>query len=104
MTVIFLITTLKPGVSRHDYETWLARRDYPFMAGLKSVVDFQVHRIQGDIAGAADAGWMYVERIVVSDRAAYEKELDTDAGRELREELFALVDRPRNIRFLADPV
>ena len=104
MTTIFLITTLKPGVSRAEYEKWAKERDYPFMAGLKSVKNFSINRIEGKITGAENSGWMYLECIELVSPELYEQELATEAGTKLREELFRFVDRPKNVRFSSTPI
>lgn len=104
MPVIFLISTLKPGVRREDYEAWVEERDYPFVATLPNVTSYKVHRIDGDILGAAESGWMYIERIEVKDRAQHEKDLSTPEGQQLREELYSYLDRPKNVYFLSDVI
>ena len=104
MPVIFLITTLKPGVSREAYEKWVHERDYPFVARLPNVISYKVHRIDGEVQGAEDAGWMYIERIEVKDRAQHERDLATPEGQKLREELYSYLDRPKNVYFMSDVV
>jgi hypothetical protein len=104
MPVIFLISTLKPGISKETYEKWVHERDYPFVARLPNVRSYKVHRIKTEIQGAPDAGWAYIERIEVKDRAQHERDLSTPEGMALREELYSYLDRPKNIYFVSDIV
>lgn len=99
MSMIFLMTTLKPGVDREEYENWAKERDYPFMAGLKSVKSFSIRRIEGDITGVDNSGWMYIESIELISRELYDEEFATEDGRKLREELFRFIDRAANVKF-----
>lgn len=104
MPVIFLISTLKPGVSKETYEKWVQERDYPFVARLPNVTSYKVHRIETEIQGAPGAGWTYIERIEVKDRAQHERDLSTPEGMALREELYTYLDRPKNVYFVSDIV
>lgn len=104
MPVVFLISTLRPGVSREAYEKWVYERDYPFVASLPNVTSYKVHRIESDIQGAGDAGWMYIERIEMKDRAQHERDLATPEGMALRDELYSYLDRPKNVYFISEEV
>ena len=99
MPVIFLITPLKPEVSPVEYEKWVRQRDYPFVESLANVESYQVHRVEGEISGASGARWSYIERIEVRSLEQHEKDLSTEAGMAIREELFRFIDRPKNVRF-----
>jgi hypothetical protein len=104
MPVIFLISTLKPGVSREEYEKWVHERDYPFVARLDNVISYKVHRIEGPVSGAEGAGWMYLERIEVRSREQHEKDLAGPEGQRMREELYSYLDRPKNVYFVSTEI
>ena len=86
--VRFVLARMKPGVSREDYERFEREVDYEVAARLKTVVSYRTHRIIGVGERLAPVGWDYIERIEVTDRAAYEKELAV-SGKELIGELYA---------------
>lgn len=87
-TVRYVLAKMKPGVSREDYERFEREVDYAVSARLKTIVSYRTHRITEVGERLAPVGWDYIERIEVTDRAAYEKELAV-AGKELIEELYA---------------
>ena len=86
--VRYVLARMKPGVSREDYERFEREVDYAVSARLKTIVSYRTHRITEVGERLAPVGWDYIERIEVTDRAAYEKELAI-AGKELIEELYA---------------
>lgn len=86
--VRYVLAKLKPGVSREDYERFEREVDYVIAARLKTIVSYRTHRITEVGERLAPVGWDYIERIEVTDRAAYEKELAV-AGKELIDELYA---------------
>ncbi len=69
--VRYVFAALKPGVDREEYERYEREGDYV-------------------VAGSPQMGggpWDYVERIEVTDRAAYDAEIAT-LGKELIDELY----------------
>jgi hypothetical protein len=86
--VRYVLVKMKPGVSREEYEKFEREVDYAVAGRLKSVVSYRTHRI-GEMGPRLQGGpWDYIERIEVTDRAAYEQEVAT-AGRALIDELYA---------------
>jgi hypothetical protein len=86
--VRYVLAKMKPGVSREDYERFEREVDYAVAARLKTIVSYRTHRITEVGDRLAPVGWDYIERIEVTDRDAYEKELAA-AGKELIDELYA---------------
>lgn len=86
--VRYVLARMKPGVSREDYERFEREVDYAVSTRLKTIVSYRTHRITEVGERLAPVGWDYIERIEVTDRAAYEKEL-AHAGKELIDELYA---------------
>jgi hypothetical protein len=88
MTVVrYVLVSLKPGVDRDEYERYERDVDYVVAGKLKSIVSYRTHRftdVLGDLGGGP---WDYIERIEVTDRAAYEAEIAT-LGKELINELY----------------
>jgi hypothetical protein len=83
--VRFVFAALKPGIDAADYERFEREVDYVVSEKLKT--SYRTHRITETGAGLSGGPWDYVERIEVTDRAAYETEL-TAAGKELISELY----------------
>jgi hypothetical protein len=86
--VRYVLAKLKPGVSPEEYETFEREVDYVVAGGLRTIVSYRTHRITAADARLAGGPWDYIERIEITDRAAYERELAA-AGRDLIEELYA---------------
>ncbi len=85
--VRYVLAALKPGVDREAYERYEREVDYVVANRLKSIVSYRTHRLT-DVVGSLGGGpWDYLERIEVTDRAAYEAEIAT-LGRELIDELY----------------
>ena len=86
--VRYVLAKLKPGVSPEEYETFEREVDYVVAGRLRTIVSYRTHRITAADARLAGGPWDYIERIEITDRAAYEREL-APAGRDLIEELYA---------------
>jgi len=86
--VRYVLAKLKPGVDREAYERFEREVDYVVAGRLKSIVSYQTHRITEAGPRLGGGPWDYIERIEVTDRAAYEKEIAA-AGKELIDELYA---------------
>jgi hypothetical protein len=105
MPVKFVITTLKPGVAPHDYERWVRERDYRYTGSNPNFISYRVHRIEGPISGAPDAGWQYIERIEVKSVEQHQKDLASPEGAQLLKELYDnYLDRSKNIYLTAEVV
>jgi hypothetical protein len=86
--VRYVLAKLRPGVSAAEYEKFEREVDYVVAGRLRSIVSYRTHRITATDARLAGGPWDYVERIEITDRAAYERELAA-AGKELIDELYA---------------
>lgn len=86
--VRYVLTKMKPGVSREEYERFEREVDYAVSSQIATIVSYRTHRITEVGDRLAGAGWDYIERIEVTDRAAYEKEL-AEKGKALLDELYA---------------
>lgn len=105
MPVRYVITTLKPGVEREDYERWLREYDYVVARTLPGIVSYRTHRIEGAINGAETAGWHYIERIEVRDVEQYQRDLASPAGQELMRQLYgSYLERSKNIFFWSEEI
>lgn len=83
--VVFVLASLRPGVDPDEYERYVREVDYPTSVKLTSIVSYRTHRLF-EAPPIAGGPWQYVERIEITDRAAYEHDL-THGGKELIDEL-----------------
>jgi len=67
MAKLILTYTLKPGVSREQYEQWTRTVDYPSMRGLARVKSFVNHRTTGLLIGDGRPAADYVEVFDIPD-------------------------------------
>ena len=105
MPIRYVITMLKPGVKREDYERWLREYDYVVARSLPSIVSYRTHRIEGPIIGAETAGWSYIERIEVRDVDQYQRDIASPAGQELMRQLYGdYLERSKNIFFWSEEI
>ena len=86
--VRYVLAKLKPGVSPEEYEKFEREVDYVVAGRLKTIVSYRTHRITATDARLAGGPWDYIERIEITDREAYERELAA-TGKELIDELYA---------------
>jgi hypothetical protein len=86
--VRYVLAKMKPGVTREEYETFEREVDYVVAGRLKTIVSYRTHRITAADARLAGGPWDYIERIEITDRAAYEKEL-AESGKDLIDQLYA---------------
>ncbi len=87
MDVVIHRIRLRPGIEPHRFETWVREVDYVTCPQLPSVQTFSVQRT-GRVGN-------YFEVITVSDRAAFEQDMQLPAFRSLVEgfaELAEVVD------------
>ena len=86
--VRYVFAALKPGVDRDEYERYEREVDYIVAARMKTIVSYRTHRLTGVVGNLEGGPWDYLERIEITDRAAYEAELGS-IGREMIDELYA---------------
>jgi REDY-like protein HapK len=88
--VRFVLAKMKPGVTADDYERFEREVDYAIASRLATIVSYRTHRITEAGARLSGGPWDYIERIEVTGRAAYERELANDPdGKRLLDELYA---------------
>jgi hypothetical protein len=85
--VRYVLAKLQPGVSREDYEKFEREVDYVVAGRLKTIVSYRTHRITAADPRLAGGPWDYIERIEITDRAAYEAELGS-LGKGMIDELY----------------
>jgi hypothetical protein len=78
--VRFVLIKLKDGVSVDDYERFIQAVDYPVVPSLETIRHYRTHRIRPEDKDPRQLPWDYVERIDVTDREAYQRELAASEG------------------------
>ena len=68
---LFLLYTLKEGVTPEQFETWVRKTDYPSMRGLARVADFRTYRAERLLIGEADMTRKRRGQVVDKMAAAY---------------------------------
>ncbi len=102
--VRFVLAKMKPGVKAEDYERFEREVDYLVASRIKTIVSYRTHRITEPIKGAEGGPWDYIERIEITDRAAYEAELAV-AGKDLLDELYSkYLDRSKTVSIWTERV
>lgn len=102
--VRFVLAALKPGVRPEEYERFEREVDYVVSAGMKTIISYRTHRITEPIQGIPSGPWDYIERIEITDREAYQRELAT-AGKELIDELYAkYLDRSKTVSIWSERI
>ena len=86
--VRYVLAKTKPGVRPEEYERFEREVDYVISSQIKTIVSYRTHRITDVGEKLAPIGWDYIERIEVTDRAAYEREL-AEKGKGLLDELYS---------------
>src|SRR5688572_19418086 len=76
MPVVFFLNRLRDGVAPERYEQWVRNVDYPTARRLKTITSYVVNRLDATLDGDP-APYHYIERVEVTDLAAYRHELET---------------------------
>ncbi len=102
--VRFVLVALKPGVTSAAYERFEREVDYAVSARMKTIISYRTHRITESIQGMTGGPWDFIERIEITDREAYQKELAT-VGKDLIDELYAkYLDRSRTVSIWSERI
>lgn len=103
MAKLFLLYTLKTGVSKESYENWARTTDYPQMRGLKRVSSFTTNRVRGLLMGEGDIGIEYIEVFDISDLEGFiAEDMGGAVVQSVMQQFMGYVDNPRFI--IADEV
>ena len=85
--VRYVFAALKPGVDPEVYEKYEREVDYAVAARMKTIVSYRTHRLTSVVGTLEGGPWDYLERIEITDRAAYDAEIKT-IGADLIAELY----------------
>jgi len=85
--VRYVFAALKPGVDPEVYERYEREVDYVVAARMKMIISYRTHRLTSVVGTLQGGPWDYLERIEITDRAAYDAEIKT-VGADLIAELY----------------
>lgn len=96
MAKLILTYTLKPGVSREQFEHWTRTVDYPSMRGLARVKSFVNHRTTGLLIGDGRPAADYVEVFDIPDLDGFVRnDLPGPVVQKVMGEFMGFVDNPQ---------
>jgi hypothetical protein len=85
--VRYVFAALKTGVDPEVYERYEREVDYAVAARMKTIISYRTHRLTSVVGTLQGGPWDYLERIEITDRAAYDAEIRT-IGADLIAELY----------------
>ena len=95
---LFLLYTLKDGVSPEDFERWVIETDYPAMRGLSRVQSFRTFRAERLLIGEGAPGVSYIEAFAIPDLEGFVAEdLGGATVQGIMGQFIGLVDAPQFI-------
>lgn len=95
---LFLLYTLKDGVSPEDFERWVIETDYPSMRGLSRVQSFRTFRAERLLIGEGAPGVSYIEAFAIPDLEGFvSQDLPGDTVQGVMGQFMGLVDDPQFI-------
>ncbi|MEM6475608.1 MAG: REDY-like protein HapK [Pseudomonadota bacterium] len=95
---LFLLYTLKDGVTPADFEKWVKETDQPKMRGLARVADFRTFRAERLLMGEGEPGVAYIEAFTIPDLEGFVAEdMGSDIVQSVMGEFMGLVEAPQFI-------
>ena len=95
MAYLMLRYSLKDGVSRQDFETWVKDTDQPTMRSLKSVKSFETWRATGLLMGEGAPSQDYFEIFEIADFEAFTGEdMPGDTVQTIMGQFMGFADNP----------
>jgi hypothetical protein len=74
MSKLIILYSLKAGVTKSDFETWVREIDQPAMRGLARVKSFNTYAAQSLLMGEGEPSVDYVEIFDITDLAGFTSE------------------------------
>jgi hypothetical protein len=93
-TSLIMLSRLREGADRAEYERWAAEVDREAVLALPSIEEWRLHRVQRTLGDDAEPPCEYVEVSVVNDVGQLERDLTSDAASKLTAELLRFCEPP----------
>jgi hypothetical protein len=91
---LIMLSRLRQGADRAEYERWAAEVDREAVLTLPSIEEWRLERVQRVLGDSAEPPCEYVEVALVNDVDQLERDLQSDAAARLTEELLRFCEPP----------
>jgi REDY-like protein HapK len=91
---LIMLSRLRDGADRAEYERWAAEVDRAAVLALPSIEEWRLHRVQRTLGDEAESPCEYVEVALVNDVDQLERDLSSDAAAKLTAELLRFCEPP----------
>ena len=98
MPNLFILYTLKEGVTPEQFEEWVRTTDQPAMRGLARVQSFRTYRAERLLMGEGKPGVSYIEAFAIPDLEGFTNEdMGGETVQKVMGEFMGLVEAPQFI-------
>ena len=98
MSKLILLYSLKPDVTKADFETWVRETDQPAMRGLERVQSFDTYAAKSLLMGEGAPSVDYVEIFNIPDMAGFTSEdMPGETVQSIMGQFMGFVDAPQFI-------
>ena len=95
---LFILYTLKDGVTPEQFETWVRTTDQPAMRGLARVQSFRTYRAERLLMGEGAPGVAYIEAFAIPDLDGFTAEdMGGETVQKVMGEFMGFVEAPQFI-------
>ena len=95
---LFILYTLKEGVTPEQFEEWVRTTDQPAMRGLARVQSFRTYRAERLLMGEGAPGVAYIEAFAIPDLEGFTNEdMGGETVQKVMGEFMGLVEAPQFI-------
>ena len=95
---LFILYTLKEGVTPEQFEEWVRTTDQPAMRGLARVQSFRTYRAERLLMGEGTPGVAYIEAFAIPDMEGFTNEdMGGETVQKVMGEFMGLVEAPQFI-------
>ncbi|PKP81100.1 MAG: REDY-like protein HapK [Alphaproteobacteria bacterium HGW-Alphaproteobacteria-18] len=95
---MFLLYTLKEGVTPEAFEQWVTETDYPAMRALERVQSFRTYRAERLLMGEGAPGVAYIEAFAIPDLDGFiAEDMGGDTVQSIMGEFMGFAEAPQFI-------
>jgi hypothetical protein len=91
---LIMLSRLREGADRAEYEGWAAEVDRAAVLALPSIEEWRLHRVQRTLGEGAEPPCEYIEVALVNDVDELQRDLSSDAAARLTNELLRFCEPP----------
>ncbi|HAY07062.1 MAG TPA: REDY-like protein HapK [Hyphomonas sp.] len=98
VTTLFVMYTLKEGVTPEQFEQWVRETDQPAMRSLARVQDFRTYRAERLLMGEGAPGVAYIEAFAIPDLDGFiAEDLGSETVQQVTAGFMGLAEAPQFI-------